>query len=299
MENLEKKYICKYCDKEFKRKRSLTFHINVKHLKITKANCKTVTTKKKCSKCGREVTIINFNKHLRACGKPKGRKEITEILSKCTIKDNKYICPICNKEYCKMGIATHIWRCHTNQGEILNPNDGYKKGTRIAWNKGLTKETDERIKKYGETYSKNHKLGLHKKPEYRRRLKAVQTKYGWYNGYYCDSSWELAFLIYNLDVGNKVIREERSFNYIHNNEVHKYYPDFLINSVYYEIKGRDDIPEITIKKLEAVRDCGFDIKIINSKDIKFYINYVKRKYRVKNIWNLYNNIKSSLIICAK
>lgn len=164
MENLENKYICKYCNKEFKRKRSLTFHINVKHLKIIRANCKTVTTKKKCPKCSREITVINFNKHLRACGKSKGRKEITEILSKCTIKDNKYVCPICSKEYSKMGIATHIWRCHTNQGKILNPNKGYKNGTRIAWNKGLTKETDERIKKQGQKYSKNHKLGLHKNP---------------------------------------------------------------------------------------------------------------------------------------
>lgn len=33
----------------------------------------------------------------------------------------------------------------------------------VSWNKGLTKETDERIKKGIETFQKNEKLGLHLK----------------------------------------------------------------------------------------------------------------------------------------
>ena len=32
----DNKYICKYCGKKLKSKYGLTFHINVKHLKITK-----------------------------------------------------------------------------------------------------------------------------------------------------------------------------------------------------------------------------------------------------------------------
>lgn len=65
----------------------------------------------------------------------------------------KVKCPHCNKEYSKMGIGTHIWRKH-GEGKTHDPNKN-----RVAWNKGLTKETDERVKQFGETYSKRAKEG--------------------------------------------------------------------------------------------------------------------------------------------
>lgn len=65
----------------------------------------------------------------------------------------KYKCPYCGKEYSKMGIGTHIWRNH-GEGKDFNPNKN-----RIAWNKGLNKENDERVKKYGETYRRKIKSG--------------------------------------------------------------------------------------------------------------------------------------------
>lgn len=285
--NKDEKYYCSICDRYFKHKENLTLHNKIKHLKIIKVKCNLIaaTVKKKCPKCGREVTIINFNKHYKAC---KG------IINKnYTIEDSKYICNFCGKSFKKQGIKTHIWRCHSEEGKIFDPNYGYKNGTRVAWNEGLTKETDERIKKQGQEYSKNHKLGLHKKPEvYKHVLGAVRnSKCGWYNGYYCDSSWELAFLIYNLDVGNEVIREEKPFKYIFNNKEHHYYPDFIVNGVYYEIKGRDSNVHLTEAKLQAVRNLGFDIVLIKNKDIEFYIKYVKNKYKVNNVWDLYNNIR--------
>lgn len=72
---------------------------------------------------------------------------------------NKYICPHCGKEYAKYGIGNHIWRKHTEDGQKFDPNKGYQKGTRKAWNKGLTKETDERVRKTGETYRKKLENG--------------------------------------------------------------------------------------------------------------------------------------------
>lgn len=74
-------------------------------------------------------------------------------------KTNKYVCPECGKEYSKKGINTHFWRNHTEEGKQFNPNKGYQKGIRKAWNKGLTKETDERVRKYGETFRKNLESG--------------------------------------------------------------------------------------------------------------------------------------------
>jgi very-short-patch-repair endonuclease len=51
-----------------------------------------------------------------------------------------YICPICKKEFSGMGICSHIWRSHTEEGDSFKPCLG-KEG----WSRGLTKETDERL----------------------------------------------------------------------------------------------------------------------------------------------------------
>lgn len=66
---------------------------------------------------------------------------------------DKYICPYCGGEYSEKGICTHVWRKH-GEGKNHNPNIGYKNKTRVAWNKGQTKETNESVKKCAETYKK-------------------------------------------------------------------------------------------------------------------------------------------------
>lgn len=83
-------------------------------------------------------------------------KLYNEIKDKIIIKNNQYICPICNKKYSKNGIGSHIWRSHSEERKNFNPNKNRK-----AWNKGLTKYTDERVKKSGITFSERNKLGLY------------------------------------------------------------------------------------------------------------------------------------------
>jgi len=72
--------------------------------------------------------------------------------------EDKYRCPQCSKLYSNKGIGIHIWRAHTEKGRSIDPNIGYKNG-RIIWNKGLTSETDLRVKKCSETFSENVKNG--------------------------------------------------------------------------------------------------------------------------------------------
>ena len=294
-ENVNEIYKCKYCQRIFKRQCDLTKHINVKHLGITKVSNYSFKTKKKCNNCNKYISIANFNKHYKSCINEKRRirdKDTLELISKCIIHNDKYICPICNKEYSKMGIGTHIWRMHTESGiKFKNHcNDGYKNGTRVTWNKGLTKYTDERVKRIGEINSKNAKLGLNNYNN-ARRFCATKSKYGWYKNIYCDSSWELAFLIYCLDNNKNIIREERSFEYIINKKKHKYYPDFLVDGIYYEIKGRNDNPEITNIKLNAVKKAGFSIIFIDNISIQKYIKYVKSRYNINKIELLYDKMK--------
>lgn len=77
------------------------------------------------------------------------------------MSDGKYVCPYCQKIYGRHGIATHIWRNHTEEGKNFNPdpNIGYKNGTRTAWNKGLTKETDKRVAQIGKTLTERYATG--------------------------------------------------------------------------------------------------------------------------------------------
>ncbi len=74
-------------------------------------------------------------------------------------------------------------------------------------------------------------------------------KFGWYKGYYCQSSWELAYVIYNLEHNINFERNSKGFEYFFGEKVHKFHPDFYLPELktYVEIKGRirpDDIEKI-------------------------------------------------------
>jgi len=53
-------------------------------------------------------------------------------------------CIICGKQFTSHGMQSHSWRAH-GEGQNFKPFKGKQ-----AWNKGLTKENDERVQQYGE-----------------------------------------------------------------------------------------------------------------------------------------------------
>ena len=65
-------------------------------------------------------------------------------------------------------------------------------------------------------------------------------KKGKYHGIYCDSAWELAFLIYCFEHNINVKRCDIKYTYIFNNEKHIYIPDFITDEGIIEVKGRFD-----------------------------------------------------------
>ena len=104
-----------------------------------------------------------------------------------------------------------------------------------------------------------------------------------YKGYWCDSSWELAYVIYNLEHNIKFERNKQGFEYEFENKKYKYYPDFILeDGTYVEIKGYID-------KKNEIKIKSFDKKliIIDKESIKQYINYVVEKYG-KDYIKLYN-----------
>lgn len=113
-------------------------------------------------------------------------------------------------------------------------------------------------------------------------------KWGYWKGYHCDSSWELAFLVYIHEKTNVELpsRNKDSFEYNHNGKLHHYYPDFIFNNnVYVEIKGR--ITDEVIYKINQFPK-NKRLIVLYGDDLSICINYCKNKYGSKYWEKLYD-----------
>ena len=126
------------------------------------------------------------------------------------------------------------------------------------WNKGLTADTDSRVLKNAQEMRKSlssrrsggRALTEEGERERRRKISEIMAikgggyrrgsgrgKKGWYKGYWCGSSWELAWVIYSLEHGVEFTRCTDRFVYTYDGGEHTYTPDFKVNGTYIEIKG--------------------------------------------------------------
>jgi hypothetical protein len=161
----------------------------------------------------------------------------------------------------------------------LNLLDEYKKNNLFIGRYIDEKKEENRRLNISNSCKKNKKSGGLRKGSGR-------GKKGTYKGYWCDSSYELAWVIYNLD--NNIIfkRNTKKFKYLNNDIEEKFYiPDFIIDNVYYEIKGyKNSNLEYKIKYFP------YELKVLFYKDIKHIIDYVIDKYG-KNFISLYEDKK--------
>ncbi|MFA5153821.1 MAG: hypothetical protein WC554_14815 [Clostridia bacterium] len=214
-------------------------------------------------------------------------------------------CNICKneKEYkSNRALNFHKWLIHTEEGKAHQQKliNSLKNVSRGGWNKGLTKETDERVKQFGQTYSNRIKngelkpywLGHHHTLKTKKKLSlnaggyrkgSGRGKHGWYKGFWCDSSWELAYVIYCLEHNIFIQRNTKRFKYMFEEKEHHYTPDYKINdSLFVEIKGY-----INKKWQEKVKQFPVKLEIIDKKKIKPILKYVNEKYG-KDFIKLYN-----------
>ena len=98
--------------------------------------------------------------------------------------------------------------------------------------------------------------------------KGNKSKKGYYKGMYCGSSYELAYVIYNLDHNIPFARCDRYYEYEYNGSKHLYFPDFeLADGTIIEIKGY----HTETVDIKAAAVCDRPIKVLYKKDLSKYM----------------------------
>lgn len=235
-----------------------------------------------CKYCGKECKNLNsLRQHEIRCKQNPNR--IKMDLS-------KWKCP---PEKRKLGTKNKVALTNGNKNKYLFPNEAEEfLQNNLDWHKGFTiinhgpnlgiastpEKEAERKRKISETMKKNPLAGG-------RRIGSGRGKQGWYKGIYCDSSWELAFLVYYLDHNKNIKRCEERREYIFNNEKHTYIPDFITDDGIIEIKG------YKTQQWKSKIEQNPDIKVLYEDDIKPYLDYATSLYG-QYYWEvLYENKK--------
>jgi hypothetical protein len=196
-------------------------------------------------------------------------------------------CKFCDREINNKGsLAAHQLCCKMNPEKVKFPHSekaGQKKGS-IPWNKGKTgfkswnkgltglkgcTHTEEFKQKLSDL-AKKKKLGGYVEGSGR-------GKKGWYKGFFCDSSWELAYVIFCLDHSIKIERNSERRTYEWSGEIRNYIPDFLVDGILVEIKG------FKTPQWEAKLIANPDVKVLYEDDMKSILDYVTQKYGKKFI----------------
>ena len=285
-------YKCNICGAVFEKERSLWGH-KASHLPKSEHICQY---------CGKKffTTEAAFNHHVT-------QKHVNTDQNGNPLADfNKPIdglyCQYCKRE-CKNlnSLTNHERYCKDNPNKtkrpdgvnristINNPHD--RRIGKTPWNKGLTKETSDIIRKNAIDYKEKLSLGIYisngghakteeKEEERRDKLShiAKERNHFWkykrkriveYNGYKFDSSYEVA-VAKSLDNNSVKWEKPSSFPYIFNNKEHTYTPDFYLPdyNIYLDPKNDFLIKEINpgtgykdTDKIRAV-ELQNDIKVI-------------------------------------
>lgn len=220
---------------------------------------------------------------------------------------DEYICKYCGKKVKTLnGLKHHEPYCKLNPNKKQHHDtspESNKKKSHVAWNKGLTKETNETIRLYGEKISNNYKTGKikhhHTKHSTDTKIKLSNIrkeylknnpnpikscgrakKYN-YKNVVLDGTWEVIFATY-LDSLNIVWERPKNYFEYEYNGTHMYYPDFFLKdyNIYVEVKGYEtDLDRI---KWNAIKDIHKQ-KLLVIK--KYEIDNIK-----KGLYNIFNHI---------
>lgn len=212
------------------------------------------------------------------------------------MKDCK--CPYCNKFFSKYGIKNHIAIVHDKidgripdrTGAIIT-NETIQKLSTASTNKW--KNAEYRNSVISSLNNNGNCSGIantiEAENERKRKLSVTMKgntnwensinvsgrgKKGKYQNYFFASTWELAYIIYNLDNGIQFERNWKKFEYEYEDKKHQYIPDFVLpDGSYVEVKGYHS------KQFDA-KQLYFTEKlfVIDKTNIGMYLDYAIDKF---------------------
>ena len=139
----------------------------------------------------------------------------------------------------------------------------FKKGC-IPWNKGLTKETNERVLNYSKKLLGRKPSNPNVFNEWRKKNNIIQTypklEYIEELGHAVRSSWEKEFGLMLKRNGIDYSYESKTFSIMDHNKKRRYTPDFLIKDIFVETKGF--IRPYKVRILKLLKEQYPDIKLL-------------------------------------
>ena len=205
-------------------------------------------------------------------------------------------CDICGKECRPLGLSAHKRFAHSESGKAHLLKLHEERRGKIPWNKGLTSVDDERIRIASEKISKSligvsHPQTEETKKKISEKMKIVGGGYrkgsgigksGWYKSIWCDSSWELAFVLW-CEINNKEVKRcSKTFQYEFDGKTRKYHPDFEVDGQIIEIKGRREMNDEILAKTKSCQN----IKVLLEHEMKPILDEIVRRFG-KNFIELY------------
>jgi len=285
---------CKWCDKDIEVEKQCLFALHVSNCNSNPNKQKRIEKYKKLYSGKEKVERRILKQNCPKCG-----NEFEVKITDSEFKKNRYkkFCSrICaNSHIVNNELKTKISKSCKNSEKVKQANRVLTKGRLegVFYQKIKTAKENKVDIKFtclycGEEgidikYNKNRKYHTEcwKKASGGIRKGSSRGKCGWYKGYWCDSSYELAYLIYNLEHDIEIERNKKGFEYFYKDEKHIFYPDFKVNSKLVEIKNYRS--ELTDAKLKSVNE---NITIYYKDTIKPYLNYAISKYG-KNFIEIY------------
>lgn len=266
-------YKCKYCGKVFENRMALGGHVSHcacndnKKRNIT--TYKTVSQKSRCTYIEKHPEKYVKNAHIFHCKKC-GKEYILNLTDE-EFKKGQYT------KYCSLSCRNgHKVSAETkkkiseslvgNGNHYITPNKRYK--CKYCGKEFTIKDNGVRGRKFCSDTCREKWM----EEEVYAKNQHGKGKSGWYKGIHCDSSWELAFVLYHMDNDIPIQRCKERRTYTFEGKTYKYYPDFCTGKEIIEIKGYKN------KKWFAKEQQNKDIKVLNRKEIMPYLKYAINKY---------------------
>jgi hypothetical protein len=196
------------------------------------------------------------------------------------------VCEYCERSFSNRGgLCSHEPYCRDNPIRIKRkwesntatqkgsvPWNKGKTGVQVAWNKGTTGISGGRASTPDKENLRKKRISESMKKFGGYRKGSGRGKKGWYKGFFCDSSWELAYVIYCLDHSIHIERNTTKLKYVFENKNRSYTPDFLVEGVLTEVKG------FKSPQWEAKLKYNPYVRVLYEAEMKPIIEYVESTY---------------------